>query len=116
MHSPANIYTLFFILFIDYGTMSSWYFWHSIGLYPITGLDQYAIGIPSFNNITLRRPKGEWNIHCDCCENLDLEQVDIYFSATSLDGTEILIEKSNKEGFISASKLELGANIFFTCH
>ena len=101
---------------IDYGTMSSWYFWQSIGLYPITGLDLYAIGIPSFNSITLRRPKGVWTIQCDCCEQQNWTQLDIYFSATSLDGKEILVQRSNKEAFITASKLELGANIAFTCY
>ena len=99
----------------DYGTMSSWYFWQSIGLYPITGLDLYAVGVPSFNIITLNRPKGVWNIQCDCCEQEDLTPYDISFSATSLDGTKTLVEKSDKEPFITASKLELGANIFFTC-
>jgi hypothetical protein len=38
------------------GTMSAWAFWAYLGLYPITGTGQYALGSPFFQNITLSLP------------------------------------------------------------
>ena len=39
----------------DYGTMSSWLIWGLIGFYPMAGTEQYIVGSPSFNNITINR-------------------------------------------------------------
>jgi putative alpha-1,2-mannosidase len=39
----------------DYGTMSSWLIWGLIGFYPMAGSEQFIVGSPSFENITINR-------------------------------------------------------------
>jgi putative alpha-1,2-mannosidase len=52
----------------DYGAMSAWLVWTSIGLYPITGTGGWALGLPRFRNTTVKRPRGDWTITCTCCD------------------------------------------------
>lgn len=59
----------------DYGTMSSWYLWYGLGIYPVTGTGQYAVGIPRFNSITVHRERGTWKVTCDCCNESQEEEV-----------------------------------------
>jgi predicted alpha-1,2-mannosidase len=37
----------------DSGTLSAWYLWASMGLYPISGTQQYALGAPIFDRIEI---------------------------------------------------------------
>ena len=37
----------------DSGTLSAWYLWASMGIYPIAGTDQYALGAPLFNRVEI---------------------------------------------------------------
>ena len=39
----------------DAGTLSAWYLWSAIGLYPIGGTDRYALGSPIFDRIEIDR-------------------------------------------------------------
>ena len=39
----------------DYGTMSSWLIWGLLGFYPMAGSEQFIIGSPSFENVTINR-------------------------------------------------------------
>ncbi len=43
----------------DAGTLSAWYLWASMGLYPVAGLDQYAVISPRFEGIRIRRDDGD---------------------------------------------------------
>jgi predicted alpha-1,2-mannosidase len=43
----------------DAGTMSSWYIWSSVGLYPLAGQPIYFIGSPVFNTITIHLEGGK---------------------------------------------------------
>ena len=43
----------------DYGTMSAWYAWTSIGLYPLAGSSTYLLGSPAFDRITIVRNNGQ---------------------------------------------------------
>ena len=44
----------------DCGQMSAWYVWSSIGMYPLTpGSEEYVLGIPAFDKITLQLPQGK---------------------------------------------------------
>lgn len=44
----------------DLGQMSAWYLFSSLGFYPLTPASgEYALGIPRFNEITLRLPEGK---------------------------------------------------------
>ena len=38
----------------DAGTLSSWYVWSSLGLYPVAGSDRYQIGAPLFKKATIK--------------------------------------------------------------
>eukprot|EP00698_Gefionella_okellyi_P019834 TRINITY_DN6145_c0_g2_i1.p1 TRINITY_DN6145_c0_g2~~TRINITY_DN6145_c0_g2_i1.p1 ORF type:complete len:920 (-),score=172.62 TRINITY_DN6145_c0_g2_i1:1401-4160(-) len=46
----------------DYGTMSSWYFFGSIGLFPLTGKPFYFLGAPQFDKTVLHLPGGDVTI------------------------------------------------------
>ena len=39
----------------DFGTMSSWFLWASLGFYPLAGTGDFIIGSPSMENATLYR-------------------------------------------------------------
>ena len=43
----------------DYGTMSAWYIFTSMGLYPLAGSSTYLLGSPAFDRITIRRNNGQ---------------------------------------------------------
>jgi putative alpha-1,2-mannosidase len=42
----------------DGGTLSSWYLFAALGLYPIAGTEVYALGTPRFDRIEIDRPAG----------------------------------------------------------
>jgi predicted alpha-1,2-mannosidase len=43
----------------DAGTMSAWYVWSAIGLYPLAGQTTYFIGSPIFDSATIRLENGK---------------------------------------------------------
>lgn len=43
----------------DFGTMSAWLCWAYLGLYPITGTDQYVLASPYFDNVTIALPASD---------------------------------------------------------
>ena len=42
----------------DGGTLSAWYVWSALGLYPIAGTERYALGAPLFTRARVRVPGG----------------------------------------------------------
>lgn len=40
------------------GTMSAWFVWGTLGLYPLTGTDKYFLGSPAIDNATLHFENG----------------------------------------------------------
>lgn len=46
----------------DAGTLSSWYLFNAIGIYPIAGTTTYAITSPIFERTEIDRPDGTWVI------------------------------------------------------
>jgi putative alpha-1,2-mannosidase len=42
----------------DGGTLSAWYVWSALGLYPIPGSDRVVLGIPSFPEAIVRTQGG----------------------------------------------------------
>jgi putative alpha-1,2-mannosidase len=46
----------------DYGTMSAWFVWGSLGLYPLTGTKVYFVGSPAVDKAVIRLPKGQLTI------------------------------------------------------
>lgn len=46
----------------DAGTLSAWLLFASVGLYPVSGTDQYIVGAPRFQKVVVRRPGGDLTI------------------------------------------------------
>jgi predicted alpha-1,2-mannosidase len=42
----------------DGGTLSAWYVWAAMGLYPLAGTDLYALGLPIFQRVEVDRADG----------------------------------------------------------
>ncbi len=81
----------------DGGTMSAWAVFSALGIYPLVGSDQYAIGSPLFSRVQLRVPGGVFTIAADgaAAENA-------YVQSADLDGVPltrpILIHKDLQAG------------------
>uniref|UniRef100_A0A6B2KYI4 Glycoside hydrolase family 92 protein n=1 Tax=Arcella intermedia TaxID=1963864 RepID=A0A6B2KYI4_9EUKA len=46
----------------DYGTMSAWYLWSALGIYPLSGSTKFMIGTPLFDSISIQRPQGSLSV------------------------------------------------------
>ena len=68
----------------DGGTMSAWYLFSAMGLFPIIGSDRYVIGVPLFPRIELALPGGVFVI-----EAPELSAEKRYVKAVTLDGNPI---------------------------
>lgn len=44
----------------DAGTLSAWFLWASIGLFPIAGTPEYAVASPLFERVEVDRADGTW--------------------------------------------------------
>jgi putative alpha-1,2-mannosidase len=42
----------------DYGTLSAWYVFASMGIFPLPGSSQYYLGSPEFDQVTFKHSKG----------------------------------------------------------
>lgn len=42
----------------DAGTLSAWYLWSALGVYPIAGTPDYVVGSPLFERVEIDRPDG----------------------------------------------------------
>ena len=43
----------------DFGTLSAWLVWATLGLYPLAGSDGFVVGSPRFGEVELRSPDGQ---------------------------------------------------------
>ncbi|CAF3360714.1 unnamed protein product [Rotaria socialis] len=63
----------------DYGTMSAWYLFTSMGFYPLSGSSTYLIGSPAFDRIKITRKNTECvlliNVHNNSPTNIYVERV-----------------------------------------
>ncbi|CAF3663915.1 unnamed protein product [Adineta steineri] len=63
----------------DYGTMSAWYIFTSMGFYPLSGSSTYLIGSPAFDRIKISRNNGKCNllinVHNNSPTNLYVQRV-----------------------------------------
>ncbi|CAF4598610.1 unnamed protein product [Rotaria sp. Silwood1] len=63
----------------DYGTMSAWYIFTSMGFYPLSGSSTYLIGSPAFDRIKISRNKNKCilliNIHNNSPKNIYVQRV-----------------------------------------
>ncbi|MCB9758435.1 MAG: glycoside hydrolase family 92 protein [Alphaproteobacteria bacterium] len=65
----------------DGGTMSAWYAFNAMGLYPLNGTDRYVVTAPVFDEVRIRRPGGTLTIKT--------EGEGDYLAQISLDGEPI---------------------------
>jgi putative alpha-1,2-mannosidase len=73
----------------DYGTMSAWLIFASMGFYPRAGCPEYVVGSPLFNNIKIMRKM----INGGYCE-LEIEahnnsKKNYYVEKIEIDGVEV---------------------------
>ena len=66
----------------DSGTMSSWYVWGAIGLYPNAGQPYYYIGSPIFTRASISLGDGR----SFTVEAHDTSETNLYVQSASLDG------------------------------
>jgi putative alpha-1,2-mannosidase len=63
----------------DYGTMSAWYIFTSMGFYPLAGSSTYLTGSPAFDSITIHRKNNNCtltiNVHNNSAQNIYVERV-----------------------------------------
>lgn len=63
----------------DYGTLSAWYVFTSMGFYPLAGSSVYLLGSPAFDRITIRRNNGLCTltiiVHNNSVENIYVQNV-----------------------------------------
>ncbi|CAF3147808.1 unnamed protein product [Rotaria socialis] len=63
----------------DYGTLSAWYIFASMGFYPLAGSSVYLLGSPAFDRITIRRNNGQCTVtiiaHNNSAENIYVQRV-----------------------------------------
>jgi predicted alpha-1,2-mannosidase len=52
----------------DGGTLSAWYVFASLGLFPLAGTDQYLLGAPVFDRAEIELPSGTLTIECPALE------------------------------------------------
>lgn len=89
----------------DNGQTSAWYVFSAMGFYPVTpGVDQYAVGAPLFQKITLTLENGK-TVHINAPANSADNR---YIQELKYDG------KPYQKNWLSHSKLVQGATLDFT--
>ncbi|MEM1209825.1 MAG: GH92 family glycosyl hydrolase [Planctomycetota bacterium] len=68
----------------DSGSMTSWYVWSALGLFPVAGQDLFLIGTPIFTRSVLRLPGGDFTI-----ESPQTSDQNRYVAGATLDGRPI---------------------------
>ena len=87
----------------DNGQTSAWYVFSALGFYPVCpASDQYAIGTPLFDKVTVKRPDGSFTLTAN-----DNGADRFYISGMKVNG------KSWTHNYLSHSDLVSGANITF---
>lgn len=71
----------------DSGAMSSWFVFHSLGIYPNAGQDVYLIGTPSFPEADIALPSGK-TLRI-VAENLDGDHLNRYVQSATLNGAPL---------------------------
>lgn len=66
----------------DSGTMSAWYVFSALGLYPIAGTDRWAIASPGVTRAVVHRDAGDWTITAP-----NAAPGSVYVQMLSIDGT-----------------------------
>ena len=70
----------------DYGAMSAWYIFTSLGLYPLAGSSTYLLGSPAFDQITIRRNRGQCTLSITVHNN---SPTNVYVEGVLWNGTPL---------------------------
>ena len=70
----------------DYGTMSAWFIFASLGFYPLSGSSTYLIGSPTFDRIEINRNQGQCTLSIVVHNNSPLN---IYVERLLLNGNDL---------------------------
>ena len=73
----------------DGGTLSAWYVWAAMGIYPLAGTDRYLLTTPMFDQIEIERPDGIFTITRD----VDAVPSRVLLNGEALDGWELTHEQ-----------------------
>jgi predicted alpha-1,2-mannosidase len=87
----------------DGGTMSAWYVFSAMGLYPIAGSDRYIVGAPRFPHMVVYVAGGALTIDAP-----DVSDANLYVQSVTLNGSPL----STPE--LKHSDLAAGGNLTFT--
>ena len=68
----------------DAGTLSAWFLFNAIGLYPVAGTPNYAVTSPIFSRVEVDRPEGTWVLRAPGASDIAR-----YVSAVWLDGDRV---------------------------
>jgi putative alpha-1,2-mannosidase len=68
----------------DGGTMSAWFVWSALGLYPIVGSDRYVVGAPLFPHAEIARGGGAFTIDAE-----GVSDTNIYVQSVTLNGVPL---------------------------
>src|SRR3989338_4622160 len=89
----------------DYGTMSSWFVWSALGLYPDNCHSRYFVGIPLFDSATVRLSAGaDLTVlaHNNQVSNPSITVVNVTFNSIPI-----------TLGFIDATRIQSGGVLEF---
>ncbi|MHB8874863.1 MAG: glycoside hydrolase domain-containing protein, partial [Myxococcaceae bacterium] len=70
----------------DGGTLSSWYVFSALGLYPLPGSDRYLLGAPLFPRARLAVGGGDFTI-----EALEVSEANLYVQSVELNGRPLAV-------------------------
>jgi len=75
----------------DYGTLSSWFVFASLGFYPLAGSSRYFLGSPTFENVTLHLDGNTVNVlaHNVSSDNIYVQRAAINGQAIDMTKAEI---------------------------
>ena len=88
----------------DGGTLSSWYVWSAMGLYPLAGTDRYVLGLPIFSKVEIDLPSGR---------TLRIHREGKLGPITEDDSVQILLDKETVTGSVTHAQLMAADDLRF---
>eukprot|EP01125_Pyxidicula_operculata_P000675 TRINITY_DN10657_c0_g1_i1.p1 TRINITY_DN10657_c0_g1~~TRINITY_DN10657_c0_g1_i1.p1 ORF type:complete len:753 (+),score=147.90 TRINITY_DN10657_c0_g1_i1:14-2272(+) len=74
----------------DYGTMSAWFIWGCLGIYPLSGSTTMMVGSPVFDRVDIARPLGTLTVIAH-----NASSTNIYVSKLTINGNPVDLTKGS---------------------
>jgi predicted alpha-1,2-mannosidase len=87
----------------DSGTMSAWWAWSALGIYPLAGSDRYVVGAPLFPRAEVAVPGGTFTIVAD-----GVSDTNLYVQSAKLNGAPLAAPQ------LRHADLKAGGSLEFT--